>query len=152
MASGLGDDIDVLVKARRSLAGDYVPAEDESYMNDAQQDYFRRLLQQWKKLILNASADTLSQLQEGPLREPDLNDRASSETDWGIELRTRDRQRKLITKIDSALRRIEEGEYGYCEVTGEPIGLGRLIARPIATMTVEAQQAHERREKVSRDD
>jgi DnaK suppressor protein len=109
-------------------------------------------LQQWKKLILISSADTLTQLQEGPLREPDLNDRASSETDWGIELRTRDRQRKLITKIDAALRRIEEGEYGFCEVTGEPIGLGRLIARPIATMTVEAQQAHERREKVSRDD
>jgi DnaK suppressor protein len=152
MAGALGDDIDVLVKARRSLAGDYVPAEDETYMNEDQKDYFRRLLQQWKKLILSASADTLNQLQEGPLREPDLNDRASSETDWGIELRTRDRQRKLITKIDSALRRIEEGEYGYCEVTGEPIGLGRLIARPIATMTVEAQQAHERREKVSRDD
>ncbi|HWU01606.1 MAG TPA: RNA polymerase-binding protein DksA [Novosphingobium sp.] len=152
MASGLADEIDVLVKARRSLAGDYVPAEDEAYMSEPQQDYFRRLLQQWKKLILSASADTLSQLQEGPLREPDLNDRASSETDWGIELRTRDRQRKLISKIDSALRRIEEGEYGFCEVTGEPIGLGRLIARPIATMTVEAQQAHERREKVSRED
>jgi DnaK suppressor protein len=152
MATALGDDIDVLVKARRSLAGDYVPSEDETYMSETQQDYFRRLLQQWKKLILNASADTLSQLQEGPLREPDLNDRASSETDWGIELRTRDRQRKLISKIDSALRRIEEGEYGFCEVTGEPIGLGRLIARPIATMTVEAQQAHERREKISRDD
>jgi DnaK suppressor protein len=152
MATALGDDIDVLVKARRSLAGDYVPSEDETYMSETQQDYFRRLLQQWKKLILNASADTLSQLQEGPLREPDLNDRASSETDWGIELRTRDRQRKLIAKIDSALRRIEEGEYGFCEVTGEPIGLGRLIARPIATMTVEAQQAHERREKISRDD
>jgi DnaK suppressor protein len=152
MAGALGDDIDVLVKARRSLAGDYVPAEDETYMNEDQKDYFRRLLQQWKKLILISSADTLTQLQEGPLREPDLNDRASSETDWGIELRTRDRQRKLITKIDSALRSIEEGEYGFCEVTGEPIGLGRLIARPIATMTVEAQQAHERREKVSRDD
>jgi len=152
MASGLADEIDVLVKARRSLAGDYVPSETEDYMNPDQQDYFRRLLQQWKKLILSASADTLSQLQEGPLREPDLNDRASSETDWGIELRTRDRQRKLITKIDSALRRIEEGEYGYCEVSGEPIGLGRLIARPIATMTVEAQEAHERRERVSRDD
>ena len=152
MAGGLGDDIDVLVKARRSLAGDYVPVEDETYMSEDQRDYFRRLLQQWKKLILISSADTLNQLQEGPLREPDLNDRASSETDWGIELRTRDRQRKLITKIDSALRRIEEGEYGFCEVTGEPIGLGRLTARPIATMTVEAQQAHERREKVSRDD
>jgi DnaK suppressor protein len=121
-------------------------------MGEPQLDYFRRLLQAWKKAILDSSADTLQQLQDGPIREPDLNDRASSETDWGIELRTRDRQRKLIAKIDSALRRIEEGEYGYCEVTGEPIGLGRLIARPIATMTVEAQEAHERREKISRDD
>ena len=91
-------------------------------------------------------------LQDGPIREPDLNDRASSETDWSIELRTRDRQRKLISKIDSALRRIDAGEYGYCEVTGDPIGLRRLIARPVATMTVEAQEAHERREKISRDD
>jgi len=147
-----GGDIDILVKAKRQIAGDYVPSETEAYMNEAQTDYFRRLLQEWKKAILSASADTLQQLQDGPIREPDLNDRASSETDWGIELRTRDRQRKLIAKIDSALRRIEEGEYGYCEVTGEPIGLGRLIARPIATMTVEAQQAHERREKISRDD
>ena len=95
---------------------------------------------------------TLQSLQDGPIREPDLNDRASSETDWGIELRTRDRQRKLISKIDSALRRIEQGEYGWCEVTGDPIGLKRLIARPVATMTVEAQEAHERREKISRDD
>jgi len=152
MASGLADDIDVLVKARRSLGGDYVPSDKDAYMSEAQLDYFRRLLQEWKKLILTASADTLTQLQEGPLREPDLNDRASSETDWGIELRTRDRQRKLIAKIESAMRRIEEGEYGYCEVSGEPIGLGRLIARPIATMTVDAQEAHERREKISRDD
>ncbi|MGF7155911.1 DnaK suppressor protein [Novosphingobium gossypii] len=121
-------------------------------MNESQQDYFRKLLLAWKKSILDAAAGTLQQLQDGPIREPDLNDRASSETDWGIELRTRDRQRKLIAKIDSAMRRIEEGEYGYCEVTGEPIGLGRLEARPIATMTVEAQEAHERREKVSRDD
>ena len=147
-----GGEIDILVKAKRQIAGDYVPVESEPYMGEAQLDYFRRLLQEWKKAILAASADTLQQLQDGPIREPDLNDRASSETDWGIELRTRDRQRKLIAKIDSALRRIEEGEYGYCEVTGEPIGLGRLIARPIATMTVEAQQAHERREKISRDD
>jgi DnaK suppressor protein len=94
----------------------------------------------------------LQSLQDGPIREPDLNDRASSETDWGIELRTRDRQRKLISKIDAALRRIDEGEYGWCEVTGDPIGLRRLIARPVATMTVEAQEAHERREKISRDD
>jgi len=152
MPTGLTDEIDVLAKAKRAIGGDYVPNDDEAYMSEAQQDYFRRLLQEWKKSILSASAGTLQQLQDGPMREPDLNDRASSETDWGIELRTRDRQRKLIAKIESALRRIEEGEYGYCEVTGEPIGIGRLIARPIATMTVEAQQAHERREKVSRDD
>jgi DnaK suppressor protein len=152
MASALADEIDVLAKARREIGGSYVPSEDEEYMSEAQRDYFRKLLHGWKRLILAASAGTLQQLQDGPIREPDLNDRASSETDWGIELRTRDRQRKLITKIDSALRRIEEGEYGFCEVTGEPIGLGRLIARPIATMTVEAQEAHERREKISRDD
>jgi DnaK suppressor protein len=152
MASALADEIDVLAKARREIGGSYVPSETEDYMNEAQRDYFRKLLNGWKRLILAASAGTLQQLQDGPIREPDLNDRASSETDWGIELRTRDRQRKLIAKIDSALRRIEEGEYGFCEVTGEPIGLGRLIARPIATMTVEAQEAHERREKVSRDD
>src|SRR6185369_4499572 len=115
-------------------------------------DYFRRLLQAWKKAILDSSADTLQQLQDGPIREPDLTDRASTETDWSIELRTRDRQRKLISKIDAALRRIEEGEYGYCEVTGEPISLGRLEARPIATMTVEAQERHERNEKVSREE
>ncbi|MFM5954316.1 MAG: RNA polymerase-binding protein DksA [Novosphingobium sp.] len=152
MATVLGEEIDVLAKAKRSIGGDYVPNDDEAYMNEPQLDYYRRLLQEWKKLILVAAQDTLQSLQDGPIREPDLNDRASSETDWGIELRTRDRQRKLIAKIDSALRRIEEGEYGYCEVTGEPIGLGRLSARPIATMTVEAQEAHERREKISRDD
>jgi DnaK suppressor protein len=146
------DEIDVLAKARRSIEDGYAPSSDEPYMSDAQLDYFRRLLLEWKKSILAAAAGTLQQLQDGPMREPDLNDRASSETDWGIELRTRDRQRKLIAKIDSALRRIEEGEYGWCEVTGEPIGLGRLTARPIATMTVEAQAAHERREKISRDD
>jgi DnaK suppressor protein len=152
MVTALGDEIDVLAKAKRSLGSDYVPSDAEAYMSQPQLDYFRRLLLAWKKSILEAAAGTLQQLQDGPIREPDLNDRASSETDWGIELRTRDRQRKLIAKIDSALRRIEEGEYGHCEVSGEPIGLGRLIARPIATMTVEAQEAHERREKVSRDD
>jgi DnaK suppressor protein len=151
VASVLGDEIDILAKARRSLPGDYVPADDEPYMGEPQLDYFRRLLLEWKKSILSASAGTLQSLQDGPLREPDLNDRASSETDWSIELRTRDRQRKLIAKIDAAMRRIDEGDYGFCEVTGEPIGLGRLIARPIATMTVEAQEAHERREKISRD-
>jgi DnaK suppressor protein len=152
MATSLADEIDVLAKAKREIGGAYVPSDDEPYMSEAQQDYFRRLLMAWKRSILDASAGTLQQLQDGPIRDADLNDRASSETDWGIELRTRDRQRKLIAKIDSAVRRIEEGEYGFCEVTGEPIGLGRLSARPIATMTVEAQERHERREKVSRDD
>jgi DnaK suppressor protein len=152
MASVLGDEIDVLAKAKRALDADYTPSEDEPYMSEQQLNYFRVLLLEWKKSILTASEFTLQSLQDGPIREPDLNDRASSETDWGIELRTRDRQRKLIAKIDAALRRIDEGEYGWCEVTGEPIGINRLIARPIATMTVEAQQAHERREKVSRDD
>ena len=152
MAGVLGDEIDVLAKARRAMPGDYVPSDDEPYMSEPQLDYFRRLLLEWKKSILSASAGTLSALQDGPLREPDLNDRASSETDWSIELRTRDRQRKLISKIDAALRRIEQGEYGFCEVTGEPISLARLEARPIATMTVEAQERHERQERVSRDD
>jgi DnaK suppressor protein len=152
MTSVLGDEIDILAKAKRALDADYTPSDDEEYMSPQQLNYFRVLLLEWKKSILTASEFTLQSLQEGPIREPDLNDRASSETDWGIELRTRDRQRKLIAKIDSALRRIDEGEYGWCEVTGEPIGINRLIARPIATMTVEAQQAHERREKVSRDD
>ncbi|MXO65472.1 RNA polymerase-binding protein DksA [Altericroceibacterium endophyticum] len=152
MASILSDDIDILAKARRALDGSYTPSEDEDYMSERQLDYFRVLLLQWKKTILEASEGTLQSLQEGPIRDADLNDRASSETDWGIELRTRDRQRKLISKIDSALRRIDAGEYGWCEVSGDPIGINRLTARPIATMTVEAQQAHEKREKVSRDD
>ena len=152
MASISNDDIDILAKAKRALDRDYAPSEDEEYMSLQQLDYFRVLLLEWKKSILSAAENTLQSLQDGPIREPDLNDRASSETDWGIELRTRDRQRKLIAKIDAALRRIDEGEYGWCEVTGKPIGINRLIARPIATMTVEAQQAHERREKVSRDD
>ena len=152
MASVPNDDIDILAKAKRALDRDYAPSDDEEYMSAQQMNYFRVLLLEWKKSILSAAENTLQSLQDGPIREPDLNDRASSETDWGIELRTRDRQHKLIAKIDSALRRIDEGEYGWCEVTGEPIGINRLIARPIATMTVEAQQAHERREKVSRDD
>ena len=151
MATILADEIDVLAKAKRALSGDYLPGDDEPYMGEPQLEYFRRLLLEWKRSILSSSAGTLQLLQDGPIREPDLNDRASSETDWGIELRTRDRQRKLIAKIDAAMRRIDEGEYGFCEVSGEPIGLGRLIARPVATMTVEAQQAHEKREKVSRD-
>lgn len=130
----------------------YRPHPDEPFMNPRQQAYFREKLTGWKEAILRESQGTLSQLQIDSMREADLNDRASSETDWSIELRTRDRQRKLIGKIDAALRRIEEGEYGYCEVTGEPISLGRLEARPIATMTVEAQERHERNEKVSREE
>lgn len=152
MASVSNDDIDILAKAKRSLPHDYTPSDDEEYMSDKQLNYFRVLLLEWKKSIYAASEGTLQSLQDGPIREPDLNDRASSETDWGIELRTRDRQRKLIAKIDSAMRRIDQGEYGWCEVSGDPIGINRLIARPIATMTVEAQTAHERRERVSRDD
>ena len=152
MASVTNDDIDILAKAKRALPREYTPVEDEEYMSDKQLTYFRVLLLEWKKSILTAAEGTLQSLQDGPIREPDLNDRASSETDWGIELRTRDRQRKLIAKIESALRRIDNGEYGWCEVSGEAIGINRLIARPIATMTVEAQEAHERREKISRDD
>lgn len=151
MAS-VADEKSKLAEARAAVGDDYVPDDSEEYMNEKQQDYFRMLLLDWKKSIHDAAGQTLQSLQDGPIREPDLNDRASSETDWGIELRTRDRQRKLILKIDAALRRIDQGEYGWCEVTGDPIGLKRLIARPVATMTVEAQEAHERREKISRDD
>jgi DnaK suppressor protein len=134
------------------LPDDYRPSPDEPFMGPRQILYFRRKLQLWKESILVEAKETLAQLQTDSLREPDITDRASSETDWSIELRTRDRQRKLISKIDAALRRIDEGEYGYCEVSGEPISLARLEARPIATMTVEAQERHERNEKISRDD
>jgi DnaK suppressor protein len=130
----------------------YEPSSDEEFMNPTQLAYFKKKLQDWKTEILRESRETLDQLQEGGIQEPDLADRASTETDWSLELRTRDRQRKLISKIDAALRRIETGEYGYCEVTGEPIGLKRLEARPVATMTLEAQEAHERKERVHRDD
>jgi DnaK suppressor protein len=130
----------------------YQPSPDEEFMNANQLEYFRLKLEDWKEDILRESAETLQNLQEDNLREPDIADRASSETDWSVELRTRDRQRKLVSKIDSALRRIEEGEYGYCEVSGDPISLRRLDARPIATMTIEAQEAHERAEKVHRDE
>jgi DnaK suppressor protein len=121
-------------------------------MNPRQREYFRQKLERWKEEILRESRETLENLQEESQNHPDMADRASSESDRALELRTRDRQRKLISKIDAALRRIDEGEYGYCEVTGEPISLARLEARPIATMTVEAQERHERNEKVSRDE
>ncbi|WP_415403133.1 RNA polymerase-binding protein DksA [Tateyamaria sp. SN3-11] len=134
------------------LPDDYRPAEDEPFMNDRQVEYFRRKLLNWKSELLAGSRDTIEGLQDGTRNIPDVADRASEETDRALELRTRDRQRKLVSKIDSALRRIEEGEFGYCSVTGEPISLKRLDARPIATMSLEAQERHERREKVHRDD
>lgn len=130
----------------------YRPGANEEFMNPEQLAYFRQKLLGWKDDIRREAAQTVAQLKEGPIQEADLNDRASSETDWSIHLRTRDRQRKLIAKIDAALRRIETGEYGFCEVSGEPISLARLEARPIATMTVEAQERHERQERISRDD
>jgi DnaK suppressor protein len=130
----------------------YRPSANEEFMNPAQLAYFRNKLLEWKESIIRESRETMAQLKDGPIREADLTDRASSETDWSIELRTRDRQRKLIAKIDSAMRRIEDGEYGFCEVTGEPISLARLEARPIATMTVEAQERHEKQERISRED
>jgi len=135
-----------------SLPDGYRPTEDEPFMNDQQIEYFRQKLLQWKEDILRESRETLSHLQTETENHPDLADRASSETDRALELRTRDRQRKLISKIDEALRRIEDGSYGYCEETGEPITLARLEARPIATLSLEAQERHERRERVHRDD
>jgi len=131
---------------------DYVPTEDEPFMNERQRAYFRRKLIDWKGDILREARETLEILQQENANLPDLADRASSETDRAIELRARDRQRKLISKIDAALQRIEDGTYGYCEETGEPIALRRLDARPIATLSIEAQERHERREKVYRDD
>ncbi len=129
----------------------YRPSDDESFMNDRQRDYFRRKLQQWREDILRESRETLAALQSENENHPDVADRASSETDRAIELRARDRQRKLISKIEAALGRLDEGTYGFCEETGEPIALKRLDARPIATLSVEAQERHERRERVYRD-
>lgn len=130
----------------------YVPSEAEEFMNVRQRAYFRAKLVAWKNDILREARETLDHLAEESANHPDLADRASSETDRAIELRARDRQRKLISKIDAALQRIEDGTYGYCEETGEPIGLKRLDARPIATLSIEAQERHERREKVYRDE
>lgn len=124
----------------------------EPFMNAKQKEYFRKRLETWKSSILHESKETINNLQQETTQHPDLADRASKESDWSLELRTRDRQRKLIAKIDSALRRIEEGTYGYCEESGEPISLERLEARPIATLGIEAQEHHERQEKVYRDD
>jgi len=142
----------VTAEEPQSVDDGYRPSDGEPFMNERQMEYFRRKLLKWKEDILRESRETLSHLQSETENHPDLADRASSETDRALELRTRDRQRKLIAKIDDALRRIEEGSYGYCEETGEPIGLARLDARPIATLSLEAQERHERRERVHRDD
>jgi DnaK suppressor protein len=135
-----------------ALAEGYHPSDSEPFMNERQRDYFRRKLIAWKEEILREASETIQTLQSENDNHPDMADRASSETDRSIELRARDRQRKLISKIDSALARITDGSYGYCEETGEPISLRRLDARPIATLTIEAQERHERREKIYRDD
>jgi DnaK suppressor protein len=131
---------------------EYMPSDKEPFMNERQREYFRAKLVEWKKEILKESKETLEILQDESGKLADMADRASSETDRSIELRARDRQRKLISKIDAAMRRIEDGTYGYCEETGEPISLKRLEARPIATLSIEAQERHERREKVYRDE
>lgn len=140
------------MKAEVFLPDDYKPAEDEPFMNERQTEYFRKRLTDWRDELLSDGRDTIETLQDGTRNIPDVTDRASEETDRALELRTRDRQRKLVAKIDAALRRVDEGEFGYCEVTGDPISLKRLDARPIATMSLEAQERHERREKVHRND
>lgn len=134
------------------LPPDYHPSSNEEYMNDTMLEYFRQKLVSWKKSLLNQSKDTLDDLKQGGLNQPDQIDRASLEADKALELRTRDRARKLISKIDSALKRIEDGAYGYCEETGEPIGVERLEVRPVATLSIEAQERHERMEKTYDDE
>ena len=134
------------------LPKNYRPTDKEPFMNAKQREYFRQRLLSWKKELLRDTSQTLQSLQEDTLQAPDIADRASAETDRAVELRTRDRERKLVQKIDEALERIEQGEYGYCEDTGEPIGLRRLEARPIATLSLEAQERHERMDRVYRDD
>jgi DnaK suppressor protein len=140
------------MKQENNFDANYVPAEDEPFMNDRQLQYFRNKLTDWKEQILADSRGTIEEMQDSTRNIPDMTDRASEETDRALELRTRDRQRKLISKIDAALRRIEDGSYGYCEETGEPISLKRLDARPIATLSLEAQERHERKERIHRDE
>ena len=134
------------------LPPDYKPSADEEYMNEMQLEYFRKKLEDWKKSIVSQSVDTLDDLRQGGMQQPDDIDRASMETDKALDLRTKDRIRKLINKIDDALQRIEDGTYGYCEETGEPIGIERLEARPVATLSIEAQERHERMEKTFDDE
>ena len=135
-----------------TLPPDYRPADDEEFMNPIQVEYFRQKLLRWRADLLKEADGTLASLSEGGIREADITDRASVETDRALELRTRDRARKLISKIDQALQRVDNGSYGYCEESGEPIGIRRLEARPIATLSIEAQERHERMERVHRDD
>ncbi|MFD1627513.1 RNA polymerase-binding protein DksA [Azospirillum griseum] len=134
------------------LPENYSPSEDEEFMNPTMVEYFRRKLVRWRAELLAESTETLNSLQEGGIQEPDIADRASAETDRALELRTRDRERKLISKIDAALGRIADGSFGYCEETGDPISVRRLDARPIATLSLEAQERHERMERTQRDD
>ena len=135
-----------------TLSPDYTPSEDEEFMNPQQLEYFRQMLLNWRAELVHEAGETLSELNEGNLQQPDMADRASLETDHQLVLRTRDRERKLISKIDSALNRIEDGSYGYCQETDEPISLKRLMARPIADLSLEAQERHERLERTHRDD
>jgi len=140
------------MNSHTNIEADYFPSDAEPFMSDRQKEYFRKKLLDWKDSILNESKETVSQMQEDARNIPDVADRASEETDRALELRTRDRQRKLVIKIDAALRRLETADYGYCEDTGNPISLKRLDARPTTTLSLEAQERHERREKVHRDD
>ena len=153
ITSGSGEETGGAASAAKEivLPANYRPRENEPFMNPLQQTYFRTKLLTWREDIQREAQETLAELKQDSLHEADMADRASAETDWSVHLRKRDRQRKLIGKINAALRRLDQGDYGYCEVTGEPISLGRLDARPVATMTLEAQEAHERSEKVSRD-
>lgn len=141
-----------MVETSVILPPDYRPSADEEYMNEMQIEYFRQKLLEWKKSLLAQSQDTLEDLRQGGLNQPDDIDRASMETDKALDLRTKDRTRKLIGKINDALKRIEDGTYGYCEETGEPIGIQRLEARPVATLSIEAQERHERMEKTYNED
>ena len=135
-----------------TLSPDYLPSEDEEFMNPMQMEYFRQMLLNWRSELIQEAGETLNNLNSGNLQQPDMADRASLETDHQLELRTRDRERKLIIKIDEALARIENGSYGFCQDTDEPIGLKRLMARPIAVLSLEAQERHERRERTHRED
>ena len=137
---------------RVTLSPDYAPSEDEDFMNPMQLEYFRQMLLNWRSELIQEAGETLNNLNSGNLQQPDMADRASLETDHQIELRTRDRERKLIIKIDEALSRIEDGTYGFCQDTDEPIGLKRLMARPIAVLSLEAQERHERQERTHRED